>query len=364
MKILLIGEYSNVHWTLAQGLRQLGHNVTVISNGDFWKNYPRDIDVAREHGKLNGIRLLLKLWRLLPKMRGFDVVQLINPMFFELKAERLFFFYNYLRKHNNKVFLCGFGMDWYWVHTCTYDKPLRYSDFNFGDKVRSVPEDDRYQKDWLGTAKERLNKYIAKDCDGIITGLYEYWVCYHPAFPEKTTYIPFPIKMPESYSTERSSDSEVVIFIGINRERSAYKGTDIMLRAAEDIHSKYAQRIKLMVAESVPFAEYQHMMEGSDAILDQLYAYTPSMNPLLAMSKGIICIGGGEPENYEIIHETELRPIINIEPTYESVYQRLEELVLHPERIPELKAQSVNYVRKHHDYIKVARQYLDFWTQK
>ena len=364
MKILLIGEYSNVHWTLAQGLRQLGHNVTVISNGDFWKNYPRDIDVAREHGKLNGIRLLLKLWRLLPKMRGFDVVQLINPMFFELKAERLFFFYNYLRKHNNKVFLCGFGMDWYWVHTCTYDKPLRYSDFNFGDKVRTGPEAERYQKDWLGTAKERLNKYIAKDCDGIITGLYEYWVCYHPAFPEKTTYIPFPIKMPESYSTERSSDSEVVIFIGINRERSAYKGTDIMLRAAEDIHSKYAQRIKLMVAESVPFAEYQHMMEGSDAILDQLYAYTPSMNPLLAMSKGIICIGGGEPENYEIIHETELRPIINIEPTYESVYQRLEELVLHPERIPELKAQSVNYVRKHHDYIKVARQYLDFWTQK
>ena len=104
MKILLIGEYSNVHWTLAQGLRQLGHNVTVISNGDFWKNYPRDIDVAREHGKLNGIRLLLKLWRLLPKMRGFDVVQLINPMFFELKAERLFFFYNYLRRHNKKMY--------------------------------------------------------------------------------------------------------------------------------------------------------------------------------------------------------------------------------------------------------------------
>ena len=88
------------------------------------------------------------------------------------------------------------------------------------------------------------------------------------------------------------------------------------------------------------------------------------MNALLAMSKGIVVVGGGEPENYEILGEKELRPIINVEPTYESVYQELEQLVLHPERLPELKRQSIEYVQKHHDYIKVARQYLDFWTQK
>ena len=87
------------------------------------------------------------------------------------------------------------------------------------------------------------------------------------------------------------------------------------------------------------------------------------MNPLLAMSKGIICIGGGEPENYEIINETQLRPIINVEPTYDSVYHELEQLVLNPDRIPQLKRQSVDYVAKHHDYLKVARQYLDFWTK-
>lgn len=363
MKILLIGEYSNVHATLAEGLRVLSHKVTVVSNGDFWKNYPRDIDVSRRPGKIGGILLMAKLYTLLPKLRGYDIVQLINPMFFELKAERLFFFYNYLRKHNKKVFLGGYGMDWYWVHTCTYDKPLKYSDFNLGDQVRTDSEAVRYQQDWLGTTKEQLNKYIAEDCDGIITGLYEYWVCYHPAFPEKTTYIPFPIKMPDNHQTVRAQKSKVVIFIGINRERSAYKGTDIMLRAAEDIRKKYPHKMKLLVAESVPFAEYQQMMEGSDAILDQLYAYTPSMNPLLAMSKGIICIGGGEPENYEIIHETELHPIINVEPTYESVYHNLEHLVLHPDCIPDLKCQSFEYVKKHHDYMKVARQYVEFYKR-
>ena len=253
-------------------------------------------------------------------------------------------------------------MDWYWVHTCTFDKPLRYSDFNFGDKVRTDAEAKHYQQDWLGTTKEQLNKMIAEDCDGIITGLYEYWTCYQSAFPQKTTFIPFPIKMPEKRCTDRADTSKTIIFIGINRERSAYKGTDIMLRAAQDVQNKHPEKMELRIAESVPFAEYQQLMEGSDAILDQLYAYTPSMNPLLAMSKGIICIGGGEPENYEIIHETELRPIINVQPTYESVCHELEQLVLHPERIPELKRQSIEYVKKHHDYLKVARQYLAFWT--
>ena len=362
MKILLIGEYSNVHATLAEGLRVLGNEVTVISDGDGWKDYPRDIDVSRQSGKVGGIRLMIKLWRLLPTLRGYDVVQLINPMFFELKAERLFWFYRYLRQHNKRIYLGAFGMDWYWVHTCTFDKPLRYSDFNFGDKVRTDAEAKHYQQDWLGTTKEQLNKMIAEDCDGIITGLYEYWTCYQPAFPQKTTFIPFPIKMPEKRCTDRADTSKTIIFIGINRERSAYKGTDIMLRAAQDVQNKHPEKMELRIAESVPFAEYQQLMEGSDAILDQLYAYTPSMNPLLAMSKGIICIGGGEPENYEIIHETELRPIINVQPTYESVCHELEQLVLHPERIPELKRQSIEYVKKHHDYLKVARQYLAFWT--
>ena len=362
MKILLIGEYSNVHATLAEGLRHLGHEVTVVSNGDFWKAYPRDIDVSRPTGRWGGLRLLTKIYTLLPRLRGYDVVQLINPMFFELKAERLFPLYRYLRRHNRKVFLGGFGMDWYWVHTCVTRKPLRYSDFNIGETLRTNPDALRERHDWLGTAKGRLNQWIANDCDGIITGLYEYWACYHPVFPLKTTFIPFPIRLPETLVPVTPS-SKVVIFIGINRERSAYKGTDIMLRAAQEVCRRYPQAMELRVAESVPFNKYQEMMDGADAILDQLYSYTPSMNPLLAMSKGIICIGGGEPENYEIINETVLRPIINVAPTYDSVFHELEQLVLHPERIPELKRQSVAYVRKHHDYLKVAQQYLDFWSR-
>lgn len=365
MKILLLGEYSNVHATLAEGLRKLGHQVTVLSNGDFWKNYPRDINLVRKPGKLGGMLYLAKLLTNVHKLRGYDIVQLINPMFLELKAERIFPIYRYLRRHNKKIILGGFGMDYYWVNVCCKDKPLRYSDFNIGDELRTNADALKERKDWLGTEKERLNKMIAEDCDGIVTGLYEYWACYQPSFPQKTTFIPFPIHTYPQYSNISDDiPKKIKLFIGISKSRSEYKGTDIMLKAAQAIAQKYPDQVELRVAKGVPFAEYVEMMNGSDAILDQLYSYTPSMNPLEAMARGIICIGGGEPENYEIIHEDHLRPIINVLPYYESVYQALEHLVLYPELIPLLKRQSIEYISKHHDYIKVAKRYEDFYQEK
>ena len=412
MKILLLGEYSNVHWTLAEGLRTRGHHVTVLSNGDFWKNYPRDINLVRTPGKWGGVCYMARLYTMLPRLRGYDIVQIINPMFLELKAHRIWPIYRYLRQHNGKMVMGAFGMDYYWVSTCCNEKPLRYSDFNMGDQLRTDEAALRERHDWLGTEKERLNRFIAEDCDGIVTGLYEYHVCYQPRFPQKTQFIPYPIKleergerreereMPNNGGEEKKmpqkgdangrerdmshnidanrgdeekdyslpsplspQNSKLSLFIGINRSRSAYKGTDIMLRAAQAIKEKYPQRVNLKIAESVPFAQYQQMLNGADAILDQLYSYTPSMNPLMAMSKGIICIGGGEPENYDILGERELRPIINVQPNYESVYHELEQLVLHPKRIPELKRQSIEYIRRHHEYTKVAQQYETFYQQ-
>lgn len=379
MRILLLGEYSNVHATLAEGFRVLGHECVVASDGDSWKDYPRDIDLRRGEGKREKMRFLMKCVKSVPSFKGFDVVQLINPMFLELKAQRLVPLYHHLRKHNGKMVMGSFGMDYFWAHVNTHLRPLRYSDFNFGETIRMDQEAEMYRKEWMDSPKEALNRMIADDCDGIVAGLYEYWATYQaPRMPEgkrgveneskglfedKLTFIPFPIKMPEGVPTVFEQPKRVKIFVGISKGRSVYKGTDIMLRAALKVQEKYPERLEIEVASGVPFAKYQDMMNSSDAILDQLYSYTPAMNSLLAMSKGIINIGGGEPENYEILGEKELRPIINVQPTLESCYEEIEKLVLHPEGIPKLKRESVEYVKKHHDYVKVAQQYLDFYEK-
>ena len=193
MKILLLGEYSNVHATLAKGLRTLGHECIVASNGDFWKQYERDIDLERKEGIFGTLSFLLKLMFSLPKMRGYDIVQLINPMFLELKAEHIIYIYRYLKRHNKRVILGAFGIDYYWVKVNTDIRPLRYSDFNIGNCVRTDDTAEVIRRDWVNTAKETLCKHIATTSDWIVAGLQEYWATYNEVagLREKMSFIPF-----------------------------------------------------------------------------------------------------------------------------------------------------------------------------
>ena len=41
----------------------------------------------------------------------------------------------------------------------------------------------------------------------------------------------------------------------------------------------------------------------------------------------------------------------------------MEQLILHPDDIARRSAESIEYVRRHHDHIKVAQQYVDFWSR-
>lgn len=367
MKILLVGEYSNVHWTLAQGLRALGHEVTVVSGGDSWKNYPRDIDLSHRLTPSGHISFACRLMGALPRMRGYDIVQLINPVFFEMRAEPHRHIFDYLRCYNKRIVMGAFGMDYYWAQVNRDLRPMRYSDFNIGNEARTDAVAQTDADIWIGTSAERLCRHVAHHADAIVAGLYEYWITYQLAedgqLKDKTSFIPFPVPVAKGVHLREGKATvlPIKIFVGISKGRSQYKGTDVMLRAAERLKEAYPDRVQLLVAEGVPFAQYQQMMDGSDLILDQLYSYTPAMNALLAMSKGIVCVGGGEPEHYTLLDEEELRPIVNVEPTEQSVYEQLEYVILHPECVPVMKQQSIDYVQKHHNVEKVAKEYEELY---
>ena len=369
MRVLLLGDYSNVHATLAKGLREEGVEVILASDGDGWKNYPRDIDLQRK--SLMGvysIKWILDIVRKFRHFKGYDVVQIINPVFLQLSGKRMWPFYRFLRRHNRSVFMGAFGMDHYWVKAGLDGRTFRYSDFNFGSLQRRGGTNEHFIADWLEGEKGRLNRHIAADCDGIVAGLYEYWESYRTHCPEaqgKLTYIPFPIVVPEGHVAPHTSD-RLRCRIDIQRERSVFMGTDIMLRALERLEKTYPQEVEVVKVENVPYAKYVRMLEDSDVILDQLYSYTPAMNALQAMAEGLIVVGGAEPEYYRLTERqepntTHLRPIINVIPQEESVYRELEDLILKQQTVNRLRNQSREFVRKHHDYRKVARQYLDFW---
>ena len=362
MRILLIGDYSNVHATLLKGLRELGHDVVLASDGDGWKNYPRDVDLKRPSlGKFSSLLYYGKLWRTFRKFRNYDVVQIINPVFLPLKAERIYPFYRYLRRHNKKVFMGAFGMDHYYVKTGLDGHTFRYSDFNFGPQLRQNPDNTAWIRDWLVGEKGRLNQYVAADCDGIIAGLYEYYVSYVATYADKLKFIPFPVQLSEKKAID--IHDKVRFFIGIQKERSAYKGTDIMFEALSRLANDYPELVEVVKVESVPFKQYVKLLSGSDVLLDQLYSYTPAMNALAAMAQGIAIVGGGEPENYEILGDKDLFPIVNVLPNEADVYEKLKALIQDKSSLIQRRKDSCTYIERYHDYRKVAAAYLDFWSR-
>ncbi len=362
MKILLIGEYSNVHWTLANGLRRLGHQVTVASSGDQFKGYCRDIDLTRKRlSAIGGVQYLLNTAWHFRQFRGYDVVQIVNPIFLDMKPQRILPFFRYLKRNNGKIFLGAFGDDHYWVQSCVEKRSLRYSEFDIPHRNEPLQKATELQCEWLHSPKAELNKLIACESDGIIACLYEYFVAYQPVFADKTTYIPAPINTDELQFVQRGKADKVRFFIGIQQARSQWKGTDVMLRALRNVARLHPQTCEVREVVSLPYAQYVQAMLQSDVLLDQLYSYSPAMNALTAMAQGLVVMSGGEPEIYDLLGETENRPIVNVLPSQGDVEQALKLIINQKEHLSDWSQQSRAFVQKHHCYTKVAQQYVDFW---
>ena len=363
MKILLLGEASNLHWTLGEGLRALGHDVVVVSGGSGFMNNPRNISLVRGDGLRGAIRYVFDVARLLPSFRGYDIVQIHNPEFLHLRPGKNRVIYNYLRQHNRKIFLDALGTDYYYVKACQ-EGLYHYSDFFVGNRMRNYAGCREEIEAWNGNALKNQNRHVAETCNGIIACLYEYYIAYEKEYKEKLAYIPIPIQL-DRYTVRPMNDTreKVRFFLGIQHHRSQLKGTDIYKDVLQEVHAHYPKECEIKEVVSVPLDEYLRLMRSSDVILDQLYSYTPATNALQAMAQGLAAVSGGEPEFYDFIGEKTLRPIINARPDAESVYRTLEEVILKREELPQRCADSRAFVEKYHNYIDVAQQYLDFWEK-
>lgn len=365
MKILLIGEASNFHWTLAQGLRLLGHEVSVVSHGCSWMNNRRDVDIRRKgYGTVDSMMYLAKILSHLPSWKDFDVVQVASPIFFQLKPDKNLYIFRQLKRQNKKIFLQALSTDHYYVKTCFDGCTFRYSDFFVGSKPLSRPNYNREREAYLSGPNMEPNIAIAQECNGIAACLYEYYVSYVKEYADKLAYIPIPVNLDENPMRKLPDRYDVLrFFIGIQRERSVLKGTDIMYDVLQELARKYKYECEVTAVENVPLADYNKMMYQSDVMVDQLYSYTPATNALLAMAKGLVAVSGAEPEFYDFIGDADLRPIVNVVPDWQSIYNTLERLILQRETIPVLARESRAFVERYHDYRHVAAQYVDFWNR-
>ncbi len=369
MKILFVGDASNMHNCLAQALRDLGHTAIVASNGSHWMNTHRDINLKRSPGKIGAMKYVLDVLRALPKMRGFDVVETCDDIFLDLKPAKVRRVFDWLKQHNRCMVMGAIGTDYVYYQACHDGKTYRYSDYMVGDKPSPYALSSEYQAkhedNWKLPLMREHSNHILGNIDGAISCLWEYHECYKPLLGDKLAYggIPIDTASVEPIILDREPE-KVKFFIGIQHDRNILKGTDLLLEAARRTVDRYPTRCELTVVESVPYDEYIKMLCSSHVLLDQLYSYTPATNALLAMARGLVAVSGAEPEFYDLIDEHDNQPIINVSPLIEGdIDAKLEWLVQNKNEIPNLSRLSREFVVKHNDAHVVAQRHIDFYKK-
>ena len=375
MKILLVGEYSRLHNSLQEGLAALGHQVILISTGDYFKKYPSDIIIQRsfDTGLARKIKIVIYIlfkfditsWSMTRQffknassLKGFDVVQLINESPFGAAVKDEIKMISFLKQNNKKLFLLSCGTDYLSVqHQLSNVNPYSILS-NYKDGKVSKIEFKSVLK-YTTTPFKELHQYLFKNIDGVIASDYDY----HMPLAGNSKYlglIPNPINTSKLSVFELDTKGPIVIFMGINRTNYHSKGISYFEEALVAIQQKFPELVHIEVVENLPYDQYIKKYNDAHIILDQVFAYDQGYNALEAMAKAKVVFTGAESgfmEHYKLDSPV----AINALPKVDSLVLALEDLIKNPEKIKEIGRAAQNFVKEHHNYKEVAQLYLDTW---
>ena len=367
LKILLLGDYSNCQRTVATGLRRLGCDVTLVSDGSSWQNCYRDIDITRPPGRLGGLQLYLKLMTTMRRhLRGYDIVSVHDPNMVSLRPSLLRHVFDRLRRNNGAVFLNAMSYDVPFLDMLADPSgPLAYNEwFIGGQPTRYFNSAQSEWQAWHTPALKDYQQYFYDNIDGAVSVLYEYHLALRRVLPpDRIAYGGIPVDL-DRFAPVSLPDhiDKVRLFLGRDTSRMMMKGSDYLYQAARNVVDRYPDRAELILVENRPFDEFITLLKSAHVVLDQIYSYTPASTALMAMAYGLNVISGGEPDYYDFIGERDNRPVINAPLTVDALVDTIEQIVLNPDRISERGKRSREFVEKHNDSVVVARRYLDFWT--
>ncbi len=367
MKILLMGDASNYHATLARGLRALGHDVTVASNGSRWMGTGRDIDLSRGSGKIGGALLWLRLHTALAsQLRGFDIVQICSPGFIDLRPCRQRQIFDRLRRHNGALFMTMLGTDSLYARACQ-SSALRYNEwYCAGSPTPHAQLHAQSLSQWLSSELTNYCQHVYENVNGIIAALYEYYrYCQDYVPADKLGYAGIPIDMAALKPTPLPAEGPLRIMAACHRGREAEKGFDQMLPIIQEFAQGHPDEVHLDVVQNVPFSEFERLLDMAHIVVDQLYSYTPATTALMAMARGKVVVSGGEPEYYEFIGESQFnpKPIINADPqNLPQLGAHLEHLLHNRRLLTEMGATGPDFVRRNNEATLVAQRFIKFWT--
>ena len=380
MKILLIGEYSNLHNSLKQGLQKNGFEVTLLSTGDGFKNFDSDIPIKstlfenkflkliaklidRLIGvSLNEIEIFIKAIFKINKLKGFDIVQLINERSFGTSPRLEKTILKYIFKNNKKVFLLACGVDTVSIKYAS-EKKFRYSILSPYFKNKNLKGEFKHTVKYLNSNYLMLGEYVRDNVKGIISSDLDYHIPYEN-FNKYLGMIPNPINIDKLKKCEINKKNKIFILHAINSKNKIKKGNEFFEKSLMLIEEKYKNKIKIVKTIDRPYSEHIINVNECDILLDQVYAYDQGYNALEAMALGKVVFTGAEKEWVEFYNIKEDSVAINALPDISKIVEKLSWLIENPMQLKSISKNARKFIEEHHDYKNIANKYLKTWKTK
>jgi len=381
MKILLLGEYSRLHNSLKEGLVALGHEVYILGTGDLFKKYPVDFSIypklfseiwflkkfnilCFKLFKINFLKIEkgIRFYFLLPKLKKFDHIQLINsdaietfPKFGIWLLKNLF---DLNKSATKSLLVCG---DETPVIDFLLKKELEYSILTPYFEDNSLKNEFEYSLKYTKKNYRNLFDWIFKNVNSVIASDIDYKIPMERMGFE-INFIPNPINIKKNAFRELEISDRIIIFLGINRMNYAKKGIPFFEEALKIIKQKYAEKIEIIISEDLPYAEYIKFYDSAHILLDQVYAFDQGYNALEVMAKGKVVFTGASPE-FEKQFGLKERVAINALPNVAEIEKELCYLIENQDEIRKIGERARKFIEEEHDHIKIATKYIENWKK-
>nr|WP_315145898.1 glycosyltransferase [uncultured Flavobacterium sp.] len=378
MKILLVGEFSRLHNSLKEGLLSLNHAVSIIGSGDNFKEFPVDYSIApriflsssllkffnKVFFKLfkSDLQLLekgIRFYCLLPKLKNYDVVQLINSDAIETYPFASRYLLNKLFKQNKKISLliCGEETP---IIEYLLKKEMKYSILSplFADQ--NLKKNFNYSLKYVQPNYRKTFDFIMGKSSSIITSDIDYKIPMEK-LGYNSHFIPNPINTDKIKLKLLKIENKIIIFLGINESSSVKKGSEFFEKALAIIKEKYPNQVETIITRSIPYKQYIEAYDKAHILLDQIYSYDQGYNALEAMAKGKVVFTGVENEFYKQYNLTE-KVAVNALPDVDYLVNELSNLIENPNEIIAIGKRARTFVEKEHHYLQITEKYLETWN--
>lgn len=360
----------------------LGHEVVLVGTGDYFKNYPVDINIDATLFKHNVIlnffrKVFYKITKIdlaltetsiryfynMRLFRGFDVVQFINSDAIKTHLFLQKYFISKLKKQNSKLFLSACGDDHFVILQLLNHKSL----FKY-HVLTPYLKDEQLKKYFSSTLRYTSTRYtnlyhfIFNHINGIIASDLDYHI---PLLGSKKYlgFVPNPVNVDKINFNKNLPKNKIILFHGFNNHSNLKKGSDYILEALQIIKSKYTNKVDVKIVENLPYSQYIEAFNDCHIFLDQVYSYDQGYNALEAMAKGKVAFTGAEQEWLNYYNLDQDTVAINALPDTNEIVKKLEWLIENPEKINEISKNARAFIEKEHHYKECAKKYVNTWEK-